>query len=43
VYQDEDGMTVLRGRLEPEAGALLVQALTAARENYIRCLAATGP
>jgi hypothetical protein len=33
VYQDEDGMTVLRGRLEPEAGALLVQALTAARDT----------
>ncbi len=33
VYQDEDGMTVLRGRLEPEVGALLVQALAAARET----------
>jgi hypothetical protein len=33
VYQDEDGMTVVRGRLEPEAGALLVQALTAAGET----------
>ncbi|MDO8475516.1 MAG: DUF222 domain-containing protein [Candidatus Rokubacteria bacterium] len=32
VHQDEDGMVVLRGRLEPEMGALLVQALTAARE-----------
>ncbi len=32
VHQDEDGMVVLRGRLEPEAGALLVQALAAARE-----------
>jgi len=32
VYQDEDGMVVLRGRLDPEVGALLVQALTAARE-----------
>ena len=32
VYQDEDGMTVVRGRLEPEVGALLVHALTAARE-----------
>jgi hypothetical protein len=32
VYQDEDGMVVLRGRLEPDAGALLVQALAAARE-----------
>src|SRR5712692_7642126 len=33
VYQDEDGMVVLRGRLEPEVGALLVQALAAARES----------
>ncbi len=32
VYQDEDGMVVLRGRLEPEVGALVMQALTAARE-----------
>jgi hypothetical protein len=33
VYQAEDGMVVLRGRLEPEVGALLQQALTAARES----------
>jgi len=32
VYQDEDGMVVVRGRLEPEIGAVLVQALAAARE-----------
>jgi 5-methylcytosine-specific restriction endonuclease McrA len=32
VYQDEDGMVVVRGRLEPEAGALLLRALEAARE-----------
>jgi 5-methylcytosine-specific restriction endonuclease McrA len=32
VYQDEDGMVTLRGRLAPEVGALLVQALAAARE-----------
>ncbi len=32
VHQDEDGMVVLRGRLEPEVGALLIQALAAARE-----------
>jgi hypothetical protein len=32
VHQDEDGMVVLRGRLEPEVGALLMQALAAARE-----------
>ncbi len=33
VYQDEDGMVVLRGRLEPDAGALLLRALVAAREQ----------
>jgi len=33
VYRDEDGMVTIRRRLEPEVGALLVQALTAAREN----------
>ena len=32
VYQDEDGMVVVRGRLEPEAGAVLVRALEAGRE-----------
>ncbi|HMH49873.1 MAG TPA: DUF222 domain-containing protein [Candidatus Acidoferrum sp.] len=33
VYQDEDGMIVIRGRLTPEAGAVLMQALAAARET----------
>src|SRR3989441_8769973 len=32
VYQGDDGMVVLRGRLAPEVGAVLVQALAAARE-----------
>src|SRR5881398_2923775 len=32
LYQDEDGMVVIRGRLAPEVGAVLIQALTAARE-----------
>ncbi|MGH7355912.1 MAG: DUF222 domain-containing protein, partial [Candidatus Rokuibacteriota bacterium] len=32
VYQDEDGMVVVRGRLAPEVGAVLVKALEAARE-----------
>ncbi len=32
VYPDEDGMWVVRGRLEPEVGALLRRALEAARE-----------
>ena len=31
-YRDEDGMVVLRGRLEPEAGAALLKALEAAGE-----------
>src|SRR5713226_6526690 len=46
VYQDEDGMVVLRGRLEPEMGALLLQALAAARESLsqrARGQAAAGP
>jgi hypothetical protein len=33
VYQDVDGMVVIRGRLEPEAGAVLMQALAAARKT----------
>jgi hypothetical protein len=33
VYHGEDGMVTVRGRLEPEVGALLVQALAAARES----------
>ena len=33
ISHDEDGMVVLRGRLEPEVGALLEQALAAARET----------
>jgi Domain of unknown function (DUF222)/HNH endonuclease len=43
VYQDEGGMVVVRGRLEPEVGELLAQALAAAREMlYHRARAATG-
>ena len=44
-FQDEDGMVVVRGRLEPEAGALLLKALAAAREKlYQRAHAdETGP
>jgi len=36
VYRDEDGMVVVRGRLAPEVGALLAQALTAARDTLYR-------
>ena len=47
MYHDEDGTVVLKGRLEPEVGALLLQALAAARENLYqrgreRARAATG-
>jgi len=33
VYRDEDGAVVVRGRLTPEVGALVMQALAAARET----------
>ena len=36
VYQDADGMVVIRGRLEPEVGAVVMQALAAARELLYR-------
>jgi 5-methylcytosine-specific restriction endonuclease McrA len=47
VYHAEDGMVVLKGRLEPEVGALLMQALAAARESLYqrsreRARASTG-
>jgi hypothetical protein len=48
VYTDADGMVVVRGRLTPEAGAVLVRALEAGRETlYAQCqtvgAAAEGP
>jgi hypothetical protein len=33
MYQGDDGMVVIRGRLAPEVGAVLAQALAAARET----------
>ena len=33
VYQNEDGAVVVRGRLEPEVGSVLMQALESARET----------
>jgi 5-methylcytosine-specific restriction endonuclease McrA len=33
VYEDDDGTVVVRGRLAPEAGALLMRALAAARDS----------
>jgi hypothetical protein len=41
VYPGEDGMVVIRGRLEPEAGALVLRALEAARETLYQ--RARGP
>src|SRR2546429_3301982 len=41
VYQDEDGMVIVRGRLAPEVGALLVQAPAAARDALYRQARAT--
>ena len=40
VFRDEDGTVSVRGRLTPEAGALLVKALAAARETLYRRRAA---
>jgi len=42
VRHDEDGMVVVTGRLEPEVGALLVQALAAARETLYQRARRTG-
>ena len=43
VYPDEDGMMVVRGRLEPEVGAMLLRALEAAREAlYARARASAA-
>src|SRR6058998_2148324 len=41
VYQGDDGMMIVRGRLAPEVGALLVQALAAARDTLYRQARAT--
>jgi hypothetical protein len=39
VYQDDDGTVVVRGRLAPEAGALLLRALTASRDSLYQKVA----
>lgn len=36
VHRDDDGMVVIRGRLEPEVGTLLMRALDAARDRLHR-------
>src|SRR5713226_5889881 len=41
-YQDEDGGVVIRGRLAPEVGALLLRALDGARETLYQRARATG-
>jgi hypothetical protein len=41
VYQDEDGMVVVRGRLAPEVGAVLMRALDAARDTLYQQRQAT--
>jgi Domain of unknown function (DUF222)/HNH endonuclease len=41
VHQDEDGMVTVKGRLEPEVGALFMQALAAAREKLYQQKRAT--
>ncbi|HEX7788196.1 MAG TPA: DUF222 domain-containing protein, partial [Methylomirabilota bacterium] len=44
VTHDDDGTVIIRGRLTPEAGALLVRALDAARETlYQRARRAAAP
>ena len=43
VYQDEDGTVVVRGRLAPEVGTLLLRALDAAREVLYQRSRAAGP
>ena len=40
-YTDDDGMVVVRGRLTPEAGAVFMQALAAARETLYQQARAT--
>ena len=43
MYQDDDGMVVIRGRLTPEVGAVLRQALDAARERMYATARVNGP
>ena len=39
VYTDEDGMVVVRGRLAPEVGAVVMKALEAARRDAVSTVA----
>lgn len=38
IHQDDDGMVVIRGRLEPEVGALVMRALEAATDHLYQTL-----
>jgi Domain of unknown function (DUF222) len=42
VYQDDDGTVLVRGRLTPEVGALLIRALDAARETLYQRMRVTS-
>jgi hypothetical protein len=42
VYHDEDGMVIIRARLEPQAGAVVIQAIAAAREALYQRARDTG-
>src|SRR2546428_6209774 len=43
VYQADDGMVVVRGRLTPEVGAVLIQALNAARDRLYATARVNAP
>ena len=43
VYPNDDGTTTIRGRLSPEAGAILLKALTAARQALYSQQQASAP
>ncbi|HEY2993630.1 MAG TPA: DUF222 domain-containing protein [Methylomirabilota bacterium] len=43
VYQADDGMVVVRGRLAPEVGAVLIQALNAARDRLYATARVNAP
>ena len=43
MYQDEDGMVVIRGRLTPEQGTVVMQALAAAGETLYQRTRTTDP
>src|SRR5213596_3381844 len=42
VYHDDDGMVIIRARLEPQAGAVFIQAIAAARQALRQRVRANG-